>query len=40
MLTGVGETLAGRLLMVNAMSMEWTTMRSRTPGCEVCGGDH
>jgi hypothetical protein len=27
LLTGVGETLAGRLLMVNAMSMEWTTMR-------------
>jgi molybdopterin/thiamine biosynthesis adenylyltransferase len=41
LLTGVGETLAGRLLMVNAMSMEWTTMRlARTPGCEVCGGDH
>ena len=41
LLTGVGETLAGRLLMVNAMSMEWTTMRLlRTPGCEVCGGDH
>lgn len=40
LLTGVGETLAGRLLMVNAMTMEWTTMRlARTPGCEVCG-DH
>lgn len=41
LLTGVGETLAGRLLMVNAMTMEWTTMRlARTPGCEVCGQDH
>ena len=41
LLTGVGETLAGRLLMVNAMSMEWTTMRlARTPGCEVCGDSH
>lgn len=41
LLTGVGETLAGRLLMVNAMTMEWTTMRlARTPGCEVCGQAH
>lgn len=40
-LTGVGETLAGKLLMVNALTMEWTTMRlARTPGCEVCGGRH
>ncbi|WP_423192773.1 HesA/MoeB/ThiF family protein [Cupriavidus sp. H18C2] len=41
LLTGVGQTLAGRLLMVNAMTMEWTTMRlARTAGCEVCGGRH
>ncbi|PLQ02167.1 HesA/MoeB/ThiF family protein [Cupriavidus pauculus] len=41
LLTGVGETLAGRLLMVNAMTMEWSTMRlARTPGCEVCGQAH
>lgn len=41
LLTGLGQTLAGRLLMVNAMTMEWTTMRlARTPGCEVCGGRH
>lgn len=41
LLTGVGQTLAGRLLMVNAMSMEWTTMRlARTLACEVCGGHH
>ncbi|MDT6962388.1 molybdopterin-synthase adenylyltransferase MoeB [Cupriavidus sp. SZY C1] len=41
LLTGMGQTLAGRLLMVNAMTMEWTTMRlARTPGCEVCGGRH
>jgi molybdopterin/thiamine biosynthesis adenylyltransferase len=39
LLAGVGESLAGRLLMVNALSMEWTTMKlARTPGCEVCGG--
>jgi molybdopterin/thiamine biosynthesis adenylyltransferase len=40
-LAGVGQTLSGRLLMVNAMTMEWTTMRlARTPDCEVCGGNH
>jgi molybdopterin/thiamine biosynthesis adenylyltransferase len=38
-LTGVGETLAGKLLMINALTMEWTSLRlARTPSCEVCGG--
>lgn len=40
-LAGVGQTLSGRLLMVNAMTMEWTTMRlARAPDCEVCGESH
>jgi molybdopterin/thiamine biosynthesis adenylyltransferase len=40
LLAGVGESLAGKLLMVNALTMEWTTMRfARTPGCEVCGAN-
>ena len=39
LIAGVGETLAGRLLMVDAFRMEWTTMAlARTPDCEVCGG--
>lgn len=39
LLSGVGQSLAGRLLMVNAMTMEWTTMRlARTPDCPVCAG--
>jgi molybdopterin/thiamine biosynthesis adenylyltransferase len=39
LLAGVGDSLAGRLLMVNALSMEWTTMRlARTPDCPVCAG--
>lgn len=39
LLSGVGESLAGRLLMVNAMTMEWTTMQlARTPDCPVCAG--
>jgi hypothetical protein len=37
---GIGTTLAGRLLMVDALGMEWTTMRlARVPDCEVCGGE-
>ncbi len=40
LLTGMGQSLAGKLLMVNAWNMEWTTMQlARAPGCEVCG-DH
>ena len=38
LLTGIGQPLAARLLMVNALTMEWTEMRlARTPDCEVCG---
>lgn len=41
LLSQTGESLAGRLLMVNALTMEWTTMRlARTPHCEVCGDVH
>lgn len=39
LLSGVGQPLAARLLMVNALTMEWTEMRlARAPDCEVCGG--
>lgn len=39
LLAGIGDSLAGRLLMVDALRMEWTTMKlMRVPGCEVCGG--
>jgi molybdopterin/thiamine biosynthesis adenylyltransferase len=35
---GVGETLAGRLLLFDAMSMEFTTVRLHwDPDCPVCG---
>ena len=37
-LLGVGETLAGRLLVIDALSMEWRTLRlRRDPACPVCG---
>ncbi|MFO1372375.1 MAG: molybdopterin-synthase adenylyltransferase MoeB [Candidatus Competibacteraceae bacterium] len=37
-LTGIGETLDGRLLLLDAARMEWRTMRTRRdPACLVCG---
>jgi molybdopterin-synthase adenylyltransferase len=37
-LAGTGESLAGRLLMLDARSMAWNEVRvPRNAGCEVCG---
>ena len=39
LLTGAGDTLAGRLLMFDARRSEWTRIRcQRRSGCHVCGG--
>ncbi len=39
LLCGIGPSLAGQLLMLDARSMEWSRMRTpRRPGCPVCGG--
>ncbi|MBC5781782.1 HesA/MoeB/ThiF family protein [Ramlibacter sp. USB13] len=41
LLAGVGTSLAGRLQMLDARSMEWTEMRlRRDPACPVCGTRH
>lgn len=38
LLCGLGESLAGRLLMLDARSMRWTEMGARRQaGCAVCG---
>ena len=38
LLTGVGEPLIGRLLLLDATSMEWRSLRLRPdPACPVCG---
>ncbi|KND60866.1 Sulfur carrier protein adenylyltransferase ThiF [Candidatus Burkholderia verschuerenii] len=35
---GFGETLAGRLMMLDSLRMEWNTMKiARQPDCPVCG---
>jgi molybdopterin/thiamine biosynthesis adenylyltransferase len=39
LIVGIGQPLAGRLLMLDARAMEWTEMKAaRHPGCSVCGG--
>jgi molybdopterin/thiamine biosynthesis adenylyltransferase len=36
---GIGETLAGRLLLLDARNMEWNSIRiCRSEQCSVCGG--
>jgi adenylyltransferase/sulfurtransferase len=37
-LTGMGRTLEGRLLLIDMAYMEWRVMKAkRYPGCPVCG---
>ena len=39
LLAGVGASLAGRLQMLDARTMEWTEIAmARTPSCPVCAG--
>ena len=38
LLCGIGESLAGRLLMLDALHMRWSEMGARrAPACKVCG---
>jgi adenylyltransferase/sulfurtransferase len=37
-ITGVGELLAGRLILLDALKMQFNSMKiERDPGCAVCG---
>ena len=37
-LTGIGDTLNGRLLLWDAMDMEWRSLKLRKdPACPLCG---
>ena len=41
LVAGVGQSLAGRLLMLDGRSMEWSNLRTtRNPACPVCGLSH
>jgi adenylyltransferase/sulfurtransferase len=38
LIVGAGESLSGRLLLVDAKSAEWRTVKvSKDPACRVCG---
>ena len=38
LLMGIGESLQGRLLLLDALSMEWRTIKlNKDPACVVCG---
>lgn len=38
LIVGLGQSLSGRLLMLDGRTMEWTSMRTqRAPDCSVCG---
>jgi len=39
LLAGIGESLSGRLVVFDAKSAEWRSVRvAKDPGCSVCGG--
>ena len=39
LLMGVGQPLVGRLLLLDALSMQWRSVRlQKDPACRVCGG--
>ncbi|MFM9968539.1 MAG: HesA/MoeB/ThiF family protein [Burkholderiales bacterium] len=39
LIAGIGEALSGRLLLFDALKMDWRTVRlKKDPGCKVCGG--
>ncbi len=39
LITGAGETLAGRLLLLDGLTMQWQSLRlKRNPACPTCGG--
>jgi adenylyltransferase/sulfurtransferase len=38
LLVGTGESLSGRLLLIDALAADWRTVRvNRDPACRVCG---
>ncbi|MDO5693761.1 MAG: HesA/MoeB/ThiF family protein [Pseudomonadota bacterium] len=40
LLCGIGQSLSGRLLMLDSRRMEWSEVRvQRQPSCQICGGN-
>ena len=41
LIVGIGQSLAGRLLMLDGRDMQWSHMRiARDAQCPVCGAPH
>ncbi|MDH5483962.1 MAG: ThiF family adenylyltransferase, partial [Gammaproteobacteria bacterium] len=41
LITGIGETLSGKLLITDSLYQEWRSMKLRKdPDCPVCGASH
>jgi len=41
LIAGIGQTLAGRLMLHDALRAEWNTMRvARQADCPICGSSH
>jgi molybdopterin/thiamine biosynthesis adenylyltransferase len=41
LIAGIGQSLAGRLLLLDARTMEWTSIKvPRNQDCSVCGSTH
>ncbi|MEE2608512.1 MAG: molybdopterin-synthase adenylyltransferase MoeB, partial [Pseudomonadota bacterium] len=39
LITGIGNSLVGRLLLLDAATMQWREMKlPRDPSCPACGG--
>ena len=39
LISGAGQSLAGRLLLLDALNMEWRSVRyGKDPHCAVCAG--
>jgi adenylyltransferase/sulfurtransferase len=37
LIAGVGETLSGRLMILDALAMQWRTIKlAKDPACPVC----
>jgi molybdopterin-synthase adenylyltransferase len=40
LITGAGESLSGRLLLLDALKMEWRSVRlKKDPACKLCGAN-
>ncbi|MDH5480949.1 MAG: molybdopterin biosynthesis protein MoeB, partial [Nitrosomonas sp.] len=40
-LLGIGQTLNGRLLLLDSLTMQWRSITlGKDPGCRICNSQH